>query len=370
MNTLSPSQKDKLTQLALQLVNQNEARVIVPAMDCQSGFWFGGGNMTVGHDNRLYLVGRYRNAGDSRTGLGKGERGLELAIFASANQGKSFEKVLQFSKAELNVGSNEVLSIEGAALHWSEDQVEIYVSTEKTGIGYPPPYEEYLKPGTGVWTIDSLQAPTLDELKGAEIKTTLASDDLNYLHVKDPFLYSSDSGELRLLYCTHPFGWTSSNTAFVQRTSNEDRWTQPNVDWFPRGTTWDVAMSRGTGIVDVPAKGEFANRHVSLMFYDGGESVRELPQHPSAVSRPRGHSCEELGGVAFFVDGDFSTIERLTLYEPLLVSPHGTGCSRYVDVLNTPSGMHVSWQQSQTDHSQPLVHHFVETQTIEDILSS
>jgi hypothetical protein len=59
-------------------VDQQKARIAVPPQQKSTGFWFGGGNMVEDADGRFYLVGRYRNFGDSRTGLGAGERGLEL----------------------------------------------------------------------------------------------------------------------------------------------------------------------------------------------------------------------------------------------------------------------------------------------------
>ena len=114
-------------------------------------------------------------------------------------------------------------------------------------------------------------------------------------------------------------------------------------------------MTRGTSVLDVPSIGLFAETDVSLMFYDGGECVRNLDEHAQAVKRPRGYSCEELGGVGYFLNGDLEKIQRLSATEPMFVSPHGTGCSRYVDVLKTSDGFFATWQQAQADGSQPLV---------------
>ena len=127
-------------------------------------------------------------------------------------------------------------------------------------------------------------------------------------------------------------------------------------------------MTRGTCIVDVPRVGAFRDRCASLLFYDGGESVRNLDEHEKAVKRPRGYSCEELGGVAYFVDGEFDHARRLSKNLPMFVSPMGTGCSRYVDVLRTDEGLFAIWQQSQEDLSQPLVMNFLSTAEVETIL--
>jgi hypothetical protein len=121
-------------------------------------------------------------------------------------------------------------------------------------------------------------------------------------------------------------------------------------------------MARATAAVDVPGT------NVTLLFYDGGESVRNLDEHKTAVSRPRGYSCEELGGAAYVVDRDFGHIRRLSTYLPFFVSPMGTGSSRYVDVLSTDAGFYVTWQQSQADLSQPLVMNFVGKDEAENIL--
>jgi hypothetical protein len=122
---LTPSQREKLLRFCHALVDQERARILVPPQQPTSGFWFGGGNGVEAPDGTFYLTGRYRNAGDSRTGLGAGERGLELAIFASTDRGESFSKILSFSKADLSYPGGEVLSIEGSALNFTNYGVEL-----------------------------------------------------------------------------------------------------------------------------------------------------------------------------------------------------------------------------------------------------
>jgi len=348
---LSAAQENLLTQFATALVDQQAARVIVPAQEASTGFWFGGGNMVVSPDGDLYTVGRYRNFGDSRTGVAVGTRGLELAIFKSTNGGESFEKAVSWSKSDLNVGEETVLSIEGSALSWNESGIELYVSTEKSNRPYPAEFESFLKPGTGVWTIDRLRADTIEGLKSAKVEPFLECDDPSFVHVKDPFVYEASESESIVLFCSHPFCWSSSNTGFI----DSSKTMEPVHEFFPRGPAWDVAMTRGTALFDVPMLGEFADLDVTLVFYDGGECVRDLDAHKSAVDRPRGYSCEELGGLGYFVDGEIGNVQRLSKYAPLFVSPFGTGCSRYVDVVATEERIYATWQQSQDDLSQPLV---------------
>ena len=358
----------RLVRFASALIDQQRASIVVPPQQPAPGFWFGGGNLTLGPDGALYLVGRYRNVGDSRTGLGAGERGLELAIFLSGNCGQSFQKYVSFSKADLDVGDRRVLSIEGAALHWTDDGVELFVSSEKEGIGYPPGFESFLKPGTGVWTIERSAARSIEKLKDAAFETVFAGSDPAVMHVKDPVCYDAPSGDCVLMYCTHPYCWSSSNSAYAIRRRGAAAFGASCFDFFPRGCTWDIAITRGTCIVDVPQVGPFSDRNVSLLFYDGGESLRNFDEHSAAVKRPRGYSCEELGGVAYFLNGDLSRVYRLSKYQPMFVSPQGTGCSRYVDVLSTPGGIYATWQQSQRDLSQPLVMNFVDREQAEKTL--
>ena len=362
---LDAERRERLVRFGQALINQNAAKIVIPAYAEAEGYWFGGGNLVEAPNGDFYLVGRYRNAGDSRVGLAAGERGLELAIFCSTDRGKSFTKVLSMTKADLNVadpnvGEQAVLSIEGTALHFTEHGVELFVSTEKDNIGYPKGIENYLKPNTGVWTVDHLQASTIEELAQAEIKTILNCEDPQWIHVKDPFVYEQPGGDLLVGFCTHPFNWTSSNSGYSVRKQGESTFSAPVFDFFPRGFTWDVAMTRATAWLRVPQVGAFADEPMqTLIFYDGGESLRNLDEHKAAVSRPRGYSCEELGGLAVANGEGTSDIKRLSIIEPLFISPNGLGTSRYVDVLATDEGYYAIWQQSQPDSSQPLVMNFL-----------
>jgi len=375
MTSLTAEHEQRLTNLADALIDQKRARIIVPAQQQSTGFWFGGGNTIEDANGELHVVGRFRNHGDSRTGVAAGERGLELAVFSSSDSGETWKKSLSFTKPELNVGDRPVLSIEGSALRRTSTGYELYVSTEKDGVGYPAGYESFLKPGTGVWTIERLTSPTLEGLKDSPLETVAECRDLRWLHIKDPFLYERSGDSLHLLYCSHPFSWSSSNTGYRVTPCNQavdveigPQFGPHMYEFFPRGTTWDVAMTRGTCIVDVPRVGAFADVDASLFFYDGGESLRDLDEHATAVKRPRGYSCEELGGVAYIQNGNLEQAERLSKYLPQFISPYGTGCSRYVDVLATKTGLLATWQQSQEDRSQPLVMNSLTHDEVTDIL--
>ncbi|MBK9123643.1 MAG: exo-alpha-sialidase [Chloroflexi bacterium] len=359
-----------LTRFLTALIDQGRARVLVPAYRPSTGHWFGGGNLIQLADGTLLLSGRYRNYGDSRTGLGAGERGLECAVFASEDRGRTFRKIVSFSKADLSQSGAEVVSIEGTSLHALLDgSIELFVSSEKD-IPYPDGLAEYQKPGTGVWSIDRIAAPSVSSLDPARMEPVIANHDLpEYLHVKDPSVFNMPDGDTGLIFCSHPFTWASSNTGLAIRRSGASPFDI--VDWeaASRGPTWDIAATRVTGRLAVPALGAFADGPPRFVyFYDGAECLRKLDENPNARRRPRGYSCEELGGA--FVGGPLPTrdMQRLSRLAPLFVSPYGTGSSRYVSTLTLEEGILAIWQQSQPDESQPLVGHVLPMNEVERLL--
>ena len=370
MEILPRKEQKAVECLAKTLVDQNKARAAVPPRENASGFWFGAGNMVEGPKGNFYLCGRYRNAGDSRTGLEAGARGAELAIFRSEDRGKSFRKILSFSKSDLSYGGRKVLSIERCWLLPTAEGVELFVSTEKAGLSYPKGYEEFQKPGTGVWSIDQISSPSIENIDPAAIRALLEGSDPRYCHFKDPIAYLDDQGNTVMMFSTHPFNWASSNTALSVRPAGTEQFGPIDHSFFPRGFTWDVAVSRICGALQVPRVGIFkAGPSTHLYFYDGAEGMRDLEEHGKAVKRPRGYSCEELGGAAYSTADIFPRIERLSTALPFFVSPHGTGCSRYTTALQTEEGVYTTWQQSQPDRSQPLVMCFTSRKQIDSVLS-
>jgi len=368
---LDDTHETKLRALLEALIDQRAARVLVPPHQAAPGFWFGGGNLIKGRDGTLWLAGRYRDAGDSTRGLEAGVRGRELAVFQSKDGGTTFEKVHGWPKASLRCAGNEVLSIEGAALHLSATgEYELFVSTEKQS-EYPPKVREYQKPGTGVWSIDRMAGDSIQNLDPHAIAPVFTAKPApEYLHVKDPVVFDAAEGDTVLVFCTHPFAWTSSNSAYAVRPKASDAFELRSWEMVSRGPAWDVAGTRITNRMPVPRAGVFAGLPpVSIYFYDGLECVRQLDQNPRGVKRPRGYSCEELGGALWGLDEAFPSMTRLSTLAPLFVSPYGTGCSRYVDTLVDETGIFATWQQGQDDGSQPLVGHKLTMDEVARILS-
>ena len=99
--SLDSAIKSKLIALGSAIVNQEKARVVVEPYERSTGFWFGGGNMIRDRSGRVLVVGRYRNRGDSRTGLRLGTRGLECVIWASPDGLNDYKLVRKWTKADL-----------------------------------------------------------------------------------------------------------------------------------------------------------------------------------------------------------------------------------------------------------------------------
>ena len=139
----------------------------------------------------------------------------------------------------------------------------------------------------------------------------------------------------------------------------------------PRGAAWDVAATRITARLPIPRIGVFADLPpASVYFYDGAECLRDHEENARARKRPRGFSCEEIGGALFGWDDEFPTVSRLSPLQPLFISPWGTGVSRYVDVLIADDGLLATWQQGQSDGSQPLVGHWLSHADVSELLGA
>ena len=363
--------KERLQRLACALIDQEAANILVEPQVGSEGFWFGGGNVICDSDGTFWLCGRYRNHGDSRTGVGAGERGLELAIFSSDSVLGPWEKKKSFTKKELQNGNDEVVSIEGAALLMGLTGVELFLSTEKDR-SYPSNFIDYQKSGTGIWDIDIVESDSIMSLDPSTVYNVIRSDELGALHVKDPvpFQIPGDNDQTGVFFCSHPYTWASSNTGLAVRGSGQDQYKIESFNVLSRGNSWDVACTRITDRLAVPPLGAFSGMApISIYFYDGAECLRSLDESAVGVSRSRGFSCEEIGGMAAGFDQSFPEIHRISSHEPMFVSPQGTGCSRYVSTLINPEGILATWQQSQENLSQPLVGNFLTNQKIEEILS-
>lgn len=371
MPQLTPHQEACLHRFLSALIDQRQARILVPPYRADPGFWFGGGSLALDDGGVIWMSGRYRNVGDSRTGLEAGQRGLECAIFRSDDGGRAFSKVRQWSKADVSHGGQTVLSIEGTALNRLPDGTwELFISSEKA-LSYPEALQSYQKPGTGVWTIDRMTGLSPETLDPGTLVTVLENRIRpEYLHVKDPVMFDTPDGQTAMVFCSHPFSWSSSNTGLALRSPGHQAFQVHTWELVSRGACWDVAATRVTGRLPVPQVGVFADQpSCAVYFYDGAECLRPHEENVRAHARPRGYSCEEIGGAFFGWEDAFPALHRLSATTPLFVSPWGAGCSRYVKTCTTDEGILAIWQQGQDDGSQPLVGHHIRMDMVERLLT-
>ena len=357
--------EERLARLARALVDDSAASVVREPAANAPGFWFGSGGIARDAHGTYYICGRYRDAGDSRTGLAAGRRGWKLVVARSSNPLGPFEEIWSAEKPALSTNRGEVVSIEGSALLQRDDgSVELYLSSEKRR-PYPEPVSSAQKPDTGIWDIDVVRAASFDAFDPARLEPLLWSEDPVKLHVKDPSVSVSPSGGTVLIFCHHGFNWSSSSTGMMWRERGCDEWSEPSFNVMEHGLTWDVAVTRVTSRLPLPQVGVLAScPAVSLYFYDGSECVRE---HPS--SRPKGYSCEELGGAAYGLDQEMPAFVRLSALEPMFVSRCGTGCHRYVNAYADSEGVVAVWQMSNERGAQPLYGRFLPMDEVAEILS-
>ncbi|MGB9677836.1 MAG: exo-alpha-sialidase, partial [Candidatus Ratteibacteria bacterium] len=231
---------------------------------------------------------------------------------------------------------------------------------------YPEGFEIYQKEGTGVWEIDVLEGKNLEDINPENIRNVLISENPENLHVKDPVVFDL-SNKVYMIFCQHSFCWSCSYSGLAVKQSNEFKIISNDI--LPKGYSWDIAVRRITERLPVPKIGIFKDLpDISLYFYDGAECLREHQQSEKGVKRPRGYSCEEIGGLAYGFDSYFPEIYRLSLYFPLFVSPYGTGCNRYVSAFWDGEKIYAIWQRSISDFSQPLFINIVDVEEIERIL--
>ncbi|MEC9124148.1 MAG: exo-alpha-sialidase, partial [Verrucomicrobiota bacterium] len=235
------------------------------------------------------------------------------------------------------------------------------------------PLLTFQKAGTGVWSIDRLSFEEADPafLSSATLSPVLSSSEGGTLHLKDPVVFHSAEGSTQLLYCSHPFSWASSNTGLATRSPRGGSFVIQTSNVLSRGPSWDVACVRVTERLALPKVVALADLpSVSLYFYDGAECLRPLEENPNASTRPRGYSCEELGGLAWGFDDEFPKIRRISTDFPCFLSPHASGCSRYVSSIFLGDGSLIAaWQQASPDGAQPLVGNSLSAMEVARILS-
>jgi hypothetical protein len=288
------------------------------------GYWAGSPGILYEAASQRFLLS-YRQRRPRGTGQ---DRGWRCALAASSD-GVHFDDIWEIRKDELNSASMERFSLMPAP-----------------GGGYRL-YISYVDPADHRWRIDVLEAadPGCFAIPGARPALTAASTGTE--GVKDP--YTLCLGPVTYLFASfaaaRPFtaedrrrahstsdiyntGMTTHPTGLATSLDGIGfQWHGPVLDV---GDSWDAYQARLTCVVPM------GTGYVG--FYDGSASARE--------------NYEERCGVA--ASGDLWHWERLTTQRPWVVSPHGSGATRYIDALVMDGQWWIYYEMARADGAHDL----------------
>jgi len=258
-------------------------RVVVPAPDAGPGNWAGAATAVL-VDGTFWLTYRVRRP------LTEG-RGVAVVV-ARSSDGVTFEQVAEVEREAFGCES-----------------FERPVLVPVPGVGWRL-YLSCATPGSKHWWVDSLTAPSPEELPTGRRQVVLPGDDR--VAVKDPVVEATADG-WRMWLCCHP----------LTDPGHEDRMTTrllastDGLDWDDQGEVlagrpgrWDARGARVTTVV--------AQRPLTVL-YDG---------RPDAAS-----NWHETTGVARW-DGQRLVADD----EDPVVSPHSDGAWRYASAVLLPDG--------------------------------
>jgi len=297
------------------------------------GWWAGAPCATFDSvSNTFFLTYRLRQPRE----LG---RGVECRIAASDN-GIAFTDIWALPKTNLSA-----LSIERTCLTRGLDSLwRLYIS--------------HVDPGDKRWRISMLEAEEPDKFDVQTVTTLLTAEDVGGEGVKDPNVFTIGRGYYMLAsYATretagtpeaeakkHASGDIYNTGLTLSRTgaaiSGDGRQFQWIGDVSPVGSDmagpnspdpWDAYCRRIGALVPLDTGG-------FLAFYDGSAAVTE--------------NYEEKTGIALTFD--LNTYYSLSNGQPALVSPHGTGSLRYVDVLAVGHELFYYYEIARPDGSHEL----------------
>ena len=284
------------------------------------GFWAGA--PSAAHDaaeDRFLLCYRLRRP------LAEG-RGYRCVIAASAD-GVAFEEIWAVSSAEWGTPS-----IERSALVRAPEGWRLYVSS--------------VDPADNRWRIDLLSAPRVEGFAASERREAMTAASTRTEGVKDPVVWLQDGATWMLI----PYGpATGADLSAQHATGNlfatgrhphptalavsDDgarfRWLGDAILPGAPGA-WDSGVARASALI---RRGD-----IWSLFYDGRTG--------------HGDIYEDRTGLA--VSGDGRHFTKVSLDGPLLASPWGTGCLRYLSILQRPESTLYYYECCRPDGSHEL----------------
>lgn len=294
--------------------------VIEPPGD-ERGYWAGGVSALYDEEReRFYLYYRLRTPS---------QRGGECRV-AESRDGVHYETVWRATRAEFNAQSIEKSSI----FRTPEGAFRLYVS--------------YVDARTYKWRVDLLEADDPTRFDPVSRVSVLTGEQCGNEGVKDPLVYLC--GGIYHMYVNYaprpPDGdpekinrMHAQGNAFVSGVVNTGSGLATSVDgvrfhWegpvLEPGAGWDAFLVRIVSVVYTSP--------VFTVFYDGRPNVAA--------------SYEDKAGLA--VSYDLRTLTKVTPDGPLLRSPHGTGCLRYLSVVPVEDKLYYYYEYAREEGSHEL----------------
>ncbi|MCD4533405.1 hypothetical protein LRP67_04825 [Nocardioides sp. cx-169] len=271
------------TDILVPLPSYDDVEVVVPAPDAGPGNWAGAASAVL-VDGVFWLTWRVRRP------LTDG-RGVTVVV-ARSEDGVCFETVTQVHRDAFGAESFErPVLVPVPGLGW-----RLYLSCAT--------------PGSKHWWVDSLTAPTVEDLPSGRRQVVLAGD--AHTGVKDPVVTAVDDG-WEMWLCCHP----------LDEPGQEDRMTTRRLT-SPDGLTW---IDRGEVLAGRP--GEWDAR--------GARVAAVLPGSPLTVlydgRADAAANWHETTGVARWDGTRLVPDDR-----PPIASPHSDGAFRYAAAVALPDG--------------------------------
>jgi hypothetical protein len=188
-------------------------------------------------------------------------------------------------------------------------------------------YTSYEHPDDGRWRIDVAEARSVEELDATRAHTVLTPASTGTAAVKDPVVVRSERGWLMFVSTF----LTDAGPAPTSLAVSSDGLA---FDW--RGTIFDVGRGWDRYQARLSAVVVSGNSIVGL--YDGSASADEDTEERLGLAESR----------------DLLSWERVSVEEPWLASPHGTGSLRYPDVLERDNELWIYYEYARADGSHEL----------------
>ena len=279
----------------------------------ENGYWVGApGAFFAADEQAWYLTYRIRRP----RGVAP-DRGGEARIARSTDLQK-WEDVWSVTKDKYDSASIERSAIiKGADGQWRY-------------------FTSYVDPADGRWCVSCLISKDIRRLDPAQTKPVFRAASLDLEGIKDPWILPYDGAFYMFLSIALPTSRTTEKSHATLDIYNTgecvsatglaisrdlEHWQWQGPIFKPGATGWDRYCRRINSVL--PYDGKF------FAFYDGSASHAE--------------NYEEKTGLA--VSSDLRRWQSLTLSDPFLTSPHGSGSLRYIDaqpaagIKNAATGM-------------------------------